>query len=125
MLSADFNSANLLDVLLSISPEHTARDLKPSKLSPLRLVYAAAHAGESTTACSRTVCAAFSSLFGGYLCLRRMRLTNTRNCARALSRSAQSMVTLLRTAFTSSRAMLQSVSSPNTLTALSFVSSAS
>src|SRR5690606_25363057 len=57
--------------------------------------YAVAHSEERSAACSRTVCVAFSCLSGGYPCLRRIRLTRTRSCARTFSRSVQSMVTLL------------------------------
>ncbi len=80
---------------------------------------------ESTAACSRTVSVAFSCLSGGYPCLRRIRLTWTRICARALSRTVQSIVTLLFTFLTSSRAISRRVGSPRTFTALSFVSRAS
>ena len=48
-----------------------------------------------------------------------------RICARTFSRTVQSIVTLLRTVSTSSRAMVRSVSSPSTATALSLASSAS
>jgi len=53
-----------------------------------------------------------------------VRLTSTRSCASAFSRIAQSIVTLLRTALTNSRAIVRNVSSPNTLTAASLVSGA-
>src|SRR6266508_1768976 len=46
-----------------------------------------------------------------------MRLTSTRSRARTFSRRVQSIVTLLRTVSTSSRAMARSVWSPNTFTA--------
>ncbi len=84
-----------------------------------------AHSADNSAACSKTVCVACSCLSGGYPYLRRIRLTSTRSCARTFSRRVQSMVTLLRTVATSSRAMVRSVSSPSILTALSFVSSAS
>lgn len=48
----------------------------------------------------------------------------TRNRARTFSRRVQSMLTLLRTVRTSSRAIVRRVSSPKTLTALSLVSRA-
>ena len=71
-----------------------------------------AHPAESTSACSITVSVAFSSLSGGYPYLRRIRLTSRRRCARTFSRSVQSIVTLLRTVSTSSRAIPRRVSSP-------------
>src|SRR6266536_254374 len=85
----------------------------------------AAHASDSTSACSSTVWVAFSCLSGGYPWFRRMRLTNTRRCARTFSRTVQSIVTFARTVATSSRAIVRSASSPKTFTALSLVSSAS
>jgi len=49
----------------------------------------------------------------------------TRIFARTFSRTVQSMVTFLRTACSSSCAMVRKVSSPRIFTALSFASSAS
>lgn len=46
----------------------------------------------------------------------------TRSCARTFSRSVQSIVTLLRTAAVTSRAIVRNVSSPKIFTALSLVS---
>src|SRR5438093_13286012 len=53
-----------------------------------------------------------------------MRFTITRSWARTLSRTVQSIVTFRFTASTNSRAILTSVGSPSTLTALSLTSSA-
>jgi hypothetical protein len=58
-------------------------------------------------------------------CFRRIRFTITRNCARTLSRTVQSIVTFLRTDSTSSRAIVLRVGSPKTFIALSLTSSAS
>src|SRR5271165_4188289 len=85
----------------------------------------AAQFRQSSSACSRTVCVAFSCLSGGYPYFRSNRLTMVRILARALSFTAQSMVTLFRTDSTSSRAIVRRVSSPRTLTALSLTSRAS
>ena len=49
----------------------------------------------------------------------------TRSLARTFSLTVQSIVTLRATVSTSSRAIVRSVSSPSTLTALSLTSSAS
>ncbi len=68
---------------------------------------------------------AASCLSGGYPYLRRMRFTITRSFARTDSFTVQSMVAFRRTVSTSSRAIVLSVSSPRTFTALSLTSSAS
>ena len=85
----------------------------------------AAHSPLSTSACSSTSCAAFSCLSGGYPCFRKILFTSTRNCARTLSRTVQSIVTFRRIAAASSCAICRSTASPSTCTALSLTSSAS
>jgi hypothetical protein len=66
--------------------------------------------GAEDSACSSTVCVVLSCLSGGYPYLRKMRFTSTRSCARTFSRSVQSIVTLLRTVVTNSRAIAQMTS---------------
>ena len=57
----------------------------------------AAQSAHKASACSRTSFVASACRSGGYPCCRRIRRTNTRILARALSRTVQSIVTPTRT----------------------------
>ena len=80
-----------------------------------------AQPSERTSACSKTVCVAFSCLVRRVAVPAQDGRTRRRRLARTFSRNVQSMVTLLRTVSTSWRAISRSVSSPSTCTALSLV----